>query len=85
MELVHLLLEEEGQQRGILCGTNSAGGAQSARVCYLESVSMLGMKRGRCHQCQVTKTEHPHHTSFACGVCRVRLCKTSCFAEFHKC
>ena len=85
MELVHLLLEEEGQQRGISCGTHSAGGAQSARVCYLESVSMLGMKRGRCHQCQVTKTEHPHHTSFACGVCRVRLCKTSCFAEFHKC
>ena len=85
MELVHLLLEEEGQQRGISCGTNSAGGAQSARVCYLESVSVLNMKRGRCHQCQVTKTEHPHHTSFACGVCRARLCKTSCFAEFHKC
>ena len=67
MELLHLLLEEEGQQRGISCGTNSAGGAQSARVCYLESVSVLNMKRGRCHQCQVTKTEHPHHTSFACG------------------
>ena len=46
----------------------SAGGAQSARVCYLEKVSVLNMKRGRCHQCQVTKTEHPYHTSFACGV-----------------
>ena len=34
----------------------------------LEKVSVLNMKRGRCHQCQVTKTEHPHHTSFACGV-----------------
>ena len=65
MELVHLLLEEVGQQRGISCDTNSAGGAQSARVCYLESVSVLGMKRGRYHQCQVTKTEHPHHTSLA--------------------
>ena len=31
MELVHLLLEDVGRYRGASC---SAGGAQSARVCY---------------------------------------------------
>ena len=47
MELVHLLLEDVGRHRGVSC---SAGGAQSARVCYLEKVSVLNMKRGRCHK-----------------------------------
>ena len=42
-----LLLEDVGRHRGVSC---SAGGAQSARVCYLEKVSVLNMKRGRCHQ-----------------------------------
>ena len=84
IELVHLLLEDVGRKRGVSCSSKSADGAHSARVCYLEKVSALNMKRGRCHQCQVTKTERPRHTSFGCGICRVRLCKTTCFAEFHQ-
>ena len=31
--------------------------------------------RGRYRQCVLSKTKKPRHTSFGCGVCRVRLCK----------
>ena len=85
MELVHLLLENvQGQRKSVSCKQSCNNRAQTASVCYLVSLSEIGMKRGRCRQCQVTKREPPRYTSFGCGVCGVRLCKTTCFAEFHR-
>ena len=86
LELVHQLLENVGVRMGVRSGTCSASvdSAQSVRVCYLVRVSDIGLKRGRCRQCQLAKRSPPHSTSFGCGVCRVRLCKTTCFAEFHQ-
>ena len=85
LELVHLLLSEVGSRQGVRQQSDeSVGRPQSERVCYLERVSEMGLKRGRCRQCQITKREPPRCTSFGCGVCRVRLCKTTCFADFHR-
>lgn len=87
VELVHLLLERVhvGVRKSVKLGCGSTARAQSERVCYLERVSAIGLKRGRCRQCQLVKREPPRYTSFGCGVCGVRLCKTTCFAEFHDC
>ena len=54
------------------------------RECMLVSLSDIGMKRGRCCRCQVTKREPPCCMSFDCGVCGVRPCRTSCFSEFSQ-
>ena len=85
LELVHVLLEDVGQKKGTL-RSKSTETAQSecVRACYLEKLSALGLKRGRCHHCRTAKKEAPRYTSFGCGMCRVRLCKTPCFAEYHQ-
>ena len=83
LELVHSLLKE-GSRKGVKQQNGeSMGRAQTERVCHLERVSNIGLKRGRCHHCQITKRDPPRSTVFGCGVCGVRLCKTTCFAEFH--
>ena len=50
LELVHLLLDEVhvGVPKGVRQSSASVGRAQSERVCYLEKVSKIGLKRGRC-------------------------------------
>ena len=83
LELVHLLLEEVGLSKGVRQSSASVCKAQSERVCYLEKVSKIGLKRGRCRHCQLKNRKPPRSSSFGCGVCKVRLCKTTCFAEFH--
>ena len=85
LELVHLLLEEVhvGFPKGVRQSSAGVGRAQSERVCHLEKVSKIGLKRGRCRHCQLKNRKPPHSSSFGCGVCKVRLCKTTCFAEFH--
>ena len=83
LELVHLLLDEVGLPKGVRQSRTSVGRAQSERVCYLEKVSKIGLKRGRCLHCQLKNRKPPRSSSFGCGVCKVRLCKTTCFAEFH--
>ena len=84
LELVHTLLKEVGSRKGVRQqSSENVGRAQTERVCYLERVSEIGLKRGRCHHCQNTKRQPPRSTVFGCGVGGVRLCKTTCFAEFH--
>ena len=85
LELVHLLLEQVEPKRGVVGARKVArDAAQSARVCELDRVSnIVVLKRGRCHYCQIKKKKLQHYTSFRCTVC-VRLCKTPCFAEFHR-
>ena len=76
LELVHCLLDKVGLRRGVTVSSEGVDTASSERVCYLERVSdITGMKRGRYRQCVLSKTKKPGHTSFGCGVCRVRLCK----------
>ena len=81
MELIHLLLVQS-RQKAFRIKKNDR--AQDVSVCYLVSLSEIGLKRGRCHQCQLNKRKPSRYTSFGCGVCGVRLCKTTCFAEFHQ-
>ena len=85
LKLVHLLLEQAGPKRGVAKARKLARNAvQSARVCELDRVSnIVDLKRGRCHYCQIKKKKPQHYTSFRCTVCRVHLCKTPCFVEFH--
>ena len=80
LELVRLLLEEVGFPKGVRQSSASVGRVQSERVCYL---SKIGLKRGRCRHCRLKNRKPPRSSSFGCGVCKVRLCKTTCFAEFH--
>ena len=49
--------------------------------CQLVHLSQMQMPRGRCLQCLRKKKKK--HTTFGCSFCGVRLCKTTCFAEFH--
>jgi hypothetical protein len=85
LELAHLLLEEATSVRSNPTYHDSTqDNAQGVSVCCLEAVAKLGLKRGRCHQCSRVGRKPPRHTSFGCSVCKVRLCKTTCFAEFHK-
>ena len=82
LELVRLLLQTTVRRpRNLDVGSSSS--SQSAKICYLKRVSEIGLSRGRCHQCLQMKIKPPHHTSFGCSVCRVRLCKTTCFRQFH--
>ena len=84
LELVHLLLEEVGLPKEVRQSSASVGRAQSERVCYLEKVSKIGLKWRRCRHCQLKNRKLPRSSSFGCGVCKVRLCMTTCFAEFHR-
>ena len=80
----HWLVDKVGLRRGVTVSSEGVDTASSERVCYLERVSDIpGMKRGRCRQCVLSKTKKPRHTSFGCGVCRVRLCETKCFEKYH--
>ena len=56
---------------------------QSHVICTLIRVTDLGLKRGRCYHCQQKKVSPVHFTSFGCSACRIRLCKTGCFTEYH--
>ena len=86
LELVHLLLEQAESIRGVVRARKVAkDAAQSARVCELDRVyNIVDLKWGRCHYCQIKKKKPQHYTSFVCRVCRVQLCRTPCFAEFHR-
>ena len=85
LELVHCLLDREGLGRGVrVADSERVDMASSERVCYLEKLTEIpGLKRGRCRQCQLDESENPRHTTYGCGVCRVRLCKIGCFKKYH--
>lgn len=52
--------------------------AESSGVCTVVKVADIGLKRGRCRHCKTGST------CFGCSECKVRLCKTRCFAKFHR-
>lgn len=80
LELAHLLLQI-GSRSSALKQPRSK---DDQGLCLLKRVAEIGLKRGRCHQCLKKKREKPRCSSFGCSVCKVRLCKTTCFAEYHR-
>ena len=52
--------------------------------CSLCRVGEVGISRGKCRHCLDVGRRPVHHTTFACSFCKVRLCKTPCFADYHK-
>ena len=78
---MHELLEDVGQKHDI---ERSKGVGKGQNVnCYVEKLSALGMKRGKYRHSLNVIQKPVCYTSYGCGVCRVRLCKTCCFPEFH--
>ena len=53
-------------------------------LCRLVRSVDVNLKRGRCHQCVLKNRDRVKFTSYACSFCKVRLCKITCFAEFHQ-
>ena len=84
LELVHVLLKVVGSKSGSTVQKKTRCNAQGDRMCELERMIKIGLKRGRCHHFQLMKRTPVHSTSFGCTICLVRLCKTPCFGEFHK-
>ena len=82
---VNLAQKLIGKQRKRAGSTShSTGEAQSGVVCRLEHVSKIrSLTRGRCQHCLNIKKTPPGFTSFGCSSCKVRLCKTACFSEYH--
>ena len=77
LELVQLLLKEtRGRNR-------SSSSSSTGPVCSLQSVAAIGLSRGRCHHCLRMNRRPVPHTSFGCASCKVRLCKTQCFTDYH--
>ena len=84
LELVHLLLLLEGYScRKHRRPSFHDSEGTSTECCRLVKVSEVKMKRGKCCHCS-QKRRKIHHTTFACGKCRVCLCKTPCFYNYHK-
>ena len=83
LELVHVLLKVVGSKSGSTVQKKTRCNAQRDQMCELERVTKIGLKRGRCRHCQLTKRTPVHSTSFGCTVCLGRLCKTPCFGEFY--
>ena len=80
LELARLLLKDTRIRRG----RESARDGDSPSPCHLVRVSDVNLQRGRCYHCVKVKRRPMRYTSFGCSNCGVRLCKTTCFAEFHK-
>ena len=54
-------------------------------VCRIRKAAEVGLKRGRCVHCLRTKPKCKcGYSSFACSCCRVILCKTRCFKNYHR-
>ena len=83
IELARLLLISCKSRVSSQDSAGDKDGAQCARVCHLKRVSEISLKWGKYQHCLDKKREKPHHTSFGCSHCRVRLCKTDCFADYH--
>ena len=77
LELVHLLLKDTHSRN------RSSSSSTRPVQCSLQSVAAIGLSRGRCHHCLQMNRRPVPHTSFGCASCKVRLCKTGCFTDFH--
>lgn len=82
--LVRLLLTNKRYRKGSARVAKVGDGGQGTSGCSLSRVSEIGLKRGRCLQCTLKRRDPVRHTSFGCSFCGVRLCKVTCFAEYHQ-
>ena len=69
LELVRTMLDTVGGVRAV--SNAHVDTAQNEGVCYVERLCDIGLKRGKCLQCVLSKRKPPHYTSFGCRVCRV--------------
>ena len=69
---LHLVENVDRRKRVARIRSDNVDKAQNVIVCYLVNLSEIGLKRGRCHQCQLMKEKPPRYTLFGCGVCGVR-------------
>ena len=81
--LAHSLLDNS-QRRNSCKLVRQPGALDSNCLCTLMHVDEIGIKRGKCRNCLRRKVSHVHFTSFGCSVCRVRLCKVTCFDQYHR-
>ena len=77
----HLIRPVKHRYRTVVPRSPSSGGFAS---CSLYRVGEVGLRRRKCQHCIDSGIHPPHHTTFACSYCKVRLCKIPCFADFHK-
>ena len=82
IDLMKLLIRPgKHRYRTVVPRSPSSGGSASCSLCR---VGEVGLRRGKCRHCMDAGINPPHHTTFACCYCKVRLCKIPCFADFHK-
>ena len=70
LELVRTMLDTVGGVRAV--SNAHVDTAQNEGVCHVERLCDIGLKRGRCLQCVLSKRKPPHYTSFGCRVCRLQ-------------
>ena len=82
IDLMKLLIRPgKHRYRTVVPRSPSSGGSASCSLCR---VGEVGLRREKCRHCMDAGINPPHHTTFACSYCKVRLCKIPCFADFHK-
>ena len=82
IDLMKLLIRPgKHRYRTVVPRSPSSCGSASCSLCR---VGEVGLRRGKCQHCMDAEIHPPHHTTFACSYCKVRLCKITCFADFHK-
>ena len=89
MELVHCLLDSARKQhrRPSLPQPCPDVASEPCRLVRVQDVRLdqgKSLKRGKCHHCLQRKRKPCKFTVYACSHCRVRLCKTGCYDEYHK-
>ena len=71
---MHVLLKVVGSKPGTGVQKDTKRNAQSEQLCELERLAKIGLKRGRCRHCQLTKKAPVHSTSFGCSLsCKIVL------------
>ena len=83
LRLVHLLLRQS-RCRKRLASRDYSMEEDPKGSCRLVRSIDVDLKRGRCCQCVLKNRNPVRFTSFACSFCKVRLCKITCFDEFHQ-
>ena len=77
MELAEKLLTRR-RRKSVSVGVSLCVGDTTTGLCTLVRVRDIRLCRGRCALCK------SRSTTFACGNCRVRLCKIPCYDAYHR-
>ena len=83
-DLVNLLRQSRYRKRPVVPQSLRHSRDGVLRGCSLCRVGEVGISRGKCRHCLDEGRRPVHHTTFACSFCKVRLCKTPYFADYHK-